>query len=190
MAKLYLKGINKPITISLFQAKNIGKVYDDESVNGKLKMNVDGVRFSKEDIRNIIENDFEDNSAERSDTAKNENDSYYSEEFNKYNNKISTLCDRNIEDKIKDIKLYSLAWSCFTLKPMTEDFINEVIKRQRDFFSKYPKHPYASINILDLLPTEKSREDSIEEIAPKFITTKLAQIISESFNTAKFLRKI
>lgn len=190
MAKLYLKGINKPITISLSQAINIGKVYDDDSTSGKLKMNIGGTRFLKEDIRNIIENDFEDNAAEKSDNTKNENEKYYSDEFAKYNNKISALCDKDVEEKSKDIKLYSLAWSCFTLEPMTNEFVNEVVKRQRDFFLKYPKYPYASINILDILPIEKNKEDSIREVAPKFITTKLGQIISEAFNTAKYLKKI
>lgn len=190
MSKLYLKGIKNPITITTSQAINIGKAYDDDKISDKFKMNVDGTRFLKEDIKNIIENDIDDSKSEISDSRKIENDSYYTEENKKYNHHILSLCKKSPELKSQDTKLYELAWKGFTSKPITQEFLDEVKKRQATFYDKYPHHPYASINIKDLLPNEKNVEDSLSEVMPHFISRKINGIVSEAFNSARYLKQI
>ena len=190
MAKLYLKGIRTPITVTTSQAINIGKAYEDDSVSDKLKMNVNGTRFLKEDIKNIIENDIDDTRAEVSDNKRTENDSYYADVSKDYNKYILRLCDKPIEEKANDTKLYQLAWSGFTLSPITQEFLDEVKLRQKAFYEVNPKYPYASINISDLLPRKREEEDSINELMPSYISKRILLIVDEAFRTAKALHKI
>lgn len=190
MSKLYLKGIKNPITITTSQAKNLSKWYESDSVADNTKSEIAGVRFIKEDIKYIIENDIDDAKAEVSDSRKIENDNFYSEANKEYNNNIKNLCKRSPQEKAQDTKLYELAWAGFTLKPVTQEFLEEVKKRQTEFFVKYPHFPYASINILDLIPQEKNIEDSVSEVMPQFISRKLNGIISEAFNSARFMKII
>lgn len=190
MAKLYLKGIRTPITITTSQAINIGKAYDDDSVSDKFKMNVNGTRFLKEDIKNIIENDIEDNQAENQDAKRLENDNYYADVAKKYTKMISNLCEEAVEVKTNDTRLYELAWNGFTLSPITQEFLDEVKLRQRKFYEQYPNHPYASINIADLLPRKRHEEDSIQELSPNFISKKIMRIVDEAYKTAKYIGKI
>ena len=190
MSKLYIRGINKPIIITLSQAKNIGKVYDDESVSPKTKLNIEGTRFLKEDIKNIIENDVEDTRAELSDNKRTENDKYYEDVSKEYTRMIIELCNKSVESKANDTRLYELAWSGFTLSPVTQEFLQEVKKRQRAFYEKHPKYPYASINVVDLLPKEKAPKDSIREIMPSYISKKILAMIDEAYRTARYSRMI
>lgn len=190
MSKLYLRGVNKPITISTSQARILTKWNDDETVGQKTKSKIGGVSFVKEDIKYIIENDAEDSHEEVLDTKRNENQEFYEEENRKYNQHISNLCDRKLEDKINDTKIYELAWASSTTNPTTEEFRNEIKKRQRAYFELHPKHPYAALNIFDLLPQEKKDEDSVREIIFSLAVRKINAIISESFRTAKFMHKM
>lgn len=190
MSKLFLRGVSKPITISTAQAVNLGAWYDDPNVNAKAKSSIGGVRFLKEDIKYIIENDSEDNAAEVSDSRKSENDSYYTEVTRNYSAEISRLCERPLEDKINDIRVYELVWTGFTLEPMTREFVVEVQNRQRKFYEQNPKHPYASINIQDLLPKDKTLENHVREVMPSYISNKVMRIIGEAYSTARLLRKI
>ena len=190
MSKLYLRGVNKPLTISTSQARTLTRWNDDETVGLKTKSKIDGSSFAKEDIKYIIENDVEDIHEEVLDSKRNENQEYYEEENRKYNQCISRLCDRKLEDKINDTKIYELAWSSSTTNPITEEFKNEIKKRQQTYFELYPKHPYAALNIFDLLPQEKKDEDSVREIIFGLAVRKINAIISESFTTARFMHKM
>lgn len=190
MSKLYLKGINNPLTIKVSQAVNIGKMMDDETIPGSKKLEINGTRFTKDDVRYVVENDTDDLKAENSETKKQENDSYYTDVFSEYNKHIKSLCDRSVSEKINDIKVYEIVWYGFTLKPITVDFIEGVKKRQAIFYENNPNHPYASINILDLLPKETSLEYSVHEEMPRFISSKVNRIIGEAYTTARFMHKI
>lgn len=190
MAKLYLRGVSKPLTIKKSTAESIGIIYDDATVSGKDSFTFEGIRFRKEDIKHIIENDPEDNQAESSDSKKIANEAYYEEENAKYNKHIASLCDKPVAIKSNDTRLYELVWGAFTSSPVTPFFLDEVKKRQEEFFSTQPKHPYASINILDLLPREKHPEYSIKDLLPSYMSKKVQNIINESFRTAKYLGKI
>lgn len=190
MAKLYLKGVQKPFTIETQTAIVLNKILEDKSIPTDKQFNKNGLRFSKSDIRYVIENDPEDNQAESSEKKKVENDTYYSDIMKDYNRHIVSLCDKPVEQKAKDTRLYELVWSSFTKLPLTDGFLDEVIKRQTIFYETHPTYPYASINILDLLPREKSQEYSVSEMIPSHISSKVSQIINEAYQTARFLHKV
>ncbi len=190
MAKLYIRGILKPVTITKEQAVNLAIIDDDDKISPTDKFTLNGTRFSKKDIKNIIEDDAEDNSQESANKRKEENSKYYEDVSKEYNMHIVMLCNRSPDSKAEDTRLYELAWSAYTKKPITQEFLQEVRKRQHAFFVAHPHHPYASVNISDLLPREKFGQDSLTEVMPSYITTKIQNIISEAFNTAKHLHKI
>ncbi len=190
MAKLYLRGILKPVTLSKQQAQNLAIIDDDDKYRPDYKMTLNGTRFAKKDIKNIIEDDAEDNNQENKDKQKEENAKYYAQVNDVYNTHIVMLCNKSPDNKAEDTRLYELAWSTYTTKPITQEFLQEVKRRQMAFFLAHPRHPYAAINIGDLLPREKSQKDSLAEVMPSYVTTKIQNIISEAFNTAKQLHKI
>lgn len=190
MAKLYLRGILKPVTISKQQAQNLVIIDDDSKISGETKYTLNGTRFAKKDIKNIIEDDVEDNNEESAAKRKEENAKHYEQMNSEYVRQIAILCDKSADVKAKDTRVYELVWGCFTSKPVTQDFLAEVVKRQEVFYSTHPKHPYASINVYDLIPRDKFPEYSLNEVMPNFISTKVLHIISEAFNTAKAIHKI
>jgi hypothetical protein len=190
MSKLYLKGVQKPITITTSQARNLNLLYENSLISPKKSINLDGLRFNKEDIKYIIENDVEDNMSERSDAKKVENDGYYNDVNTAFTKEVARLCDLSVEEKSNDTRLYQLAWAGFSMSPVAPEFLEEVKTRQRTFFEAHPTYPYASISVVDLLPKEKSEQDSVREFSPAFVSSKINSIVAEAYRTAKFIGKI
>lgn len=195
MAKLFLKGISKPFTIEKGTAININRMIEDSNIHTTQSFNKNGIRFTKADIRYIVEDDYEDDSQARSDTRKNENDNYYSNVITEFNAHVRILCNRRIEEKVNDTKLYELVYLAFTGNmEAPEEFINQVKERQRIYFAEHPNYPYAMINLKDLLPRQKaSHKDgvvSIAEIMPSFWLRKTEGIIGEAMSAARYMKLI
>jgi len=100
MAKLYLKGINQPFTIEKETAVNINKILDNDSILNTQVFNKNGIRFSKSDIRYVIENDLDDDKSASTVSRQRENDDKINQYLRDFNNEITSYVKGSKELKI------------------------------------------------------------------------------------------
>lgn len=187
MSKIYLKGVNKPVTVKRETAETLNRITNDESVKGDKYFTLEGVRFCKNDIRYIIEKDYEDDSAESSDKRSEENESYYKELNLGYIKSIEKRCFMPVEEKSKNIKLFETLFFGVTGKTLNEAQKNYVIATQKDYFTKNPRHPFAKVNYFKLLKELPEGKDDWNDIKYHVGSSSLRMItgvLEEAFRTA------
>lgn len=100
MAKLYLKGINQPFTIEKETAVNINKILDNDSISNTQVFNKNGIRFSKSDIRYVIEHDLDDDKSASTESRQRENDDKINQYLRDFNNEITAYVKGSQELKM------------------------------------------------------------------------------------------
>lgn len=190
MAKIYLTGQQKPITVSRAIGEQVAEFKADPTVlNNEVFRSKDFIA-EKREIKSVVINDVDDNYSEIKDARKQENDEYYALISKEYDDMIRVRCNLPVSVKSQDTRIMELVYQSFTGKHMDQSFKDEVIKRQLAYFQKNPRHPYASINVGDIILVEKREEDSIAEIMPKVMLKKAMDIMSEALQTAKRIHAI
>jgi hypothetical protein len=196
MAKLYLKGVNKPITISKTTAMTINLIIDNENIPRDRQFNHDGVRFMKADIRYVIENDFEDDKVVVDDSRKQENDAYYTKLSQEHSDYICKRCFMTVEEKAKDTTFFETIYFGVAGKKPDEYVKSLIIEKQRAYFTGNPRHPFAKINffkLIDNLPSSKKENFDFRyniasgaiRIAEKVIQTAFGEAHKQGLLTAK-----
>jgi len=185
MAKIYLKGIQKPITVPRSLAKQVDDFWSDSSILPNERFKHHSFNIEKREIKSIIHEDFEDNTSESNDVKKEENEKFYREENEKYEKNIEILCNKSVTEKANNTKIASLLYETFTGNKPTAEFIQSVIKHQTEYFQKNPRHPYAKINYGKLL-SEPQLCDSLtlKSSGPKVILSKMYEVIITGIQTA------
>jgi len=189
MAKLFLRGVAKPIVIEKSTAVTLNRIKDDNTIPKDHEFNRNGLRFSKGDIRYIFENDQEDDKAESDIKRIQENDTYYTNIQNDYTEYIKTRCRMTPEEKAKDFRMFDTLFLGVTGKKLNEEQIKYIQKVQLDYFKENKNHPYANINFYKLikeLPDNKDDFNMKYHIASATLRI-VSKLIEESFITAKQL---
>lgn len=193
MAKLYLKGIPKPLIIEKSTAVNLNRILDDSMVPADRQFDKDGIRFSKRDIRYVIENDQEDDSQTNNDTRKQENEEYYNKQNADFKNNVVHLCKRSVEEKANDVKLFITMYFGVTGKQPSQEALDQVIAMQKAYFDVNPKHPYAKVNYFKLVndfPVANREFMDMKYGVASFSLRIVDRIIGETFNEAYFMKLI
>lgn len=185
MAKVNLGG-GKQITVSKELARRVANFKANPDILPNELFQCDDFMAEKRDIKSVIVNDHEDNSQESSAERKDNNAEYYQQIQKDHESEIRRRCAMRPEDKARDTRLAELA--CF--QPVTQEFRERIIAKQRDYFAKHPKHPYAAINFSELLTSSKGKDYTIQSIMPYFALKKVEDIMGEGLRTANYLRLI
>jgi hypothetical protein len=191
MAKLFLRGVAKPIVIDKSTAITLNKIKDNKDIPKDHEFNKNGLRFSKGDIRYIFENDQEDDSQDSSDNRKQENDEYYNKATADYKHHIENLCKKDVKAKAEDIKLFSILYFSVNGKNPDDKLASEVIGMQRAYFDKNPRHPYARVNyfkLIDNYPKENKEYYDMKVGVAHFGVRFTERVIVEAFREAQFQR--
>lgn len=191
MAKLFLRGVAKPIVIEKSTAVTLNRIKDDNTIPKDHEFNRNGLRFSKGDIRYIFENDQEDDGQESSDTRKQENEEYYNKATAEYKQHIASLCKKDVKEKSEDIKLFSILFFSVNGKNPDDTLASEVIGMQRAYFNKNPRHPYARVNYFNLVgafPKENKEYYDMKVGVASFGIRFTERIMTEAFREAHFQR--
>lgn len=190
MAKIYLKGHGKPITVSRMTAVRINEKWLDDNILPQEYIIHPDFSTEKGNIKAIIIADEDDDKSDKGLAVAKDNDEYYEKLNREYNDYIRRRCDMPIEEKINDVRLYSMIYRATTNQAPTSEFLQEVRDRQRTFFMKYPRHPYASINVSDILPKTLCDTETIQGMIPSMTIRRVYHIIREANNTARFMNKL
>lgn len=185
MAKINLGG-GKQITVSKELARRVANFKADPDILPNEIFQCDDFMAEKRDIKSVIVNDYEDNAQEKSADKKDSNDEYYKQIQKDHDEEIRRRCAMRPDEKAKDTRLAELA--CF--QPITQEFREKIIAKQREYFAKHPKHPYAAINFSELLQEEKGKDYSIQSMLPAFTLKKVEEIMGEGMRTANYLKLI
>lgn len=191
MAKLFLRGVAKPIVIDKSTAITLNKIKDNKDIPKDQEFNKNGLRFSKGDIRYIFENDQEDDSQDSSDNRKQENEEYYNKATAEYKQHIASLCKKDVKEKSDDIKLFSILYFSVNGKNPDDVLASEVIGMQRAYFNKNPRHPYARVNyfkLIDNYPKENKEYYDMKVGVASFGVRFTERVIMEAFREAQYQR--
>lgn len=191
MAKLFLRGVAKPIVIEKSTAITLNKIKDNKDIPKDHEFNKNGLRFSKGDIRYIFENDQEDDSQDSSDSRKQENEEYYNKATAEYKQHIENLCKKDVKAKAEDIKLFSILYFSVNGKNPDDKLASEVIGMQRAYFNKNPRHPYARVNyfkLIDNYPKENKEYYDMKVGVASFGVRFTERVIMEAFREAQYQR--
>ena len=193
MAKLFLKGVQKAIYIEKDTAKNLNRIIDNEAIPDDRPFNMEGVRFSKRDIRYVIENDYDDDRQVEADTRKNENDKYYQDASREHEQYIIQKCKRSTLEKINDTIIFETVYFGMTGQKPTEDEIKIVVLMQEEYFTLYPTHPFARVNFFKLIPQKSYNQNDWDQMKYNVANASIRlyeRVMSESFSTAKRLKLV
>lgn len=193
MAKLYLKRIMKPLTIQKSTAVTINKILDDDSIDKFIQFNFQGIRFCKDDVKHVIEDDAEDDGQTIADERKQENEEYYNKANIDFKQNIQRLCKRSIDDKANDVKLFTLVYHSISGFNPDQETIDKVIEVQREYFTKNPSHPYARINMFQFIknfPQTKEGYSDMKVGVATFGIRFFDRILSEAFREAHYQKLI
>lgn len=191
MAKIYLTGQQKPITVSKKVGQQVATFKTDPSILPNELFQSEDFVAEKREIKSVIVNDYEDNSSERNDEVKEANDAHYANLNKDYEKHIEARCFMPIQKKAQDTRAIELVYESFTGEKAPQSFKDEVVKRQSEYYTKYPKHPYAGINFQDIMPSpRKSPEAHLAEVMPSYVLGKAMKIMAEGLSTAKKMHLI
>lgn len=190
MAKIYLRGHAKPITIARATAIKISKQMEDDNILPQEYIAHPDFYTEKGNIKAVVINDEEDNVQEQAESRKNDNSEYYDRIDREHRECVLYLCDRSLSAKINDTRVYDLIWRACTGVEPTQEFREKIIERQREFFTKHPTYPYAPVNISDLIPNKSVDGWTVRGIMPNAMSKIAYNIMREALNTARFLKKI
>lgn len=193
MAKLYLKRIMKPFTIQKQTAVTINRMLDDDSIDKFLQFNFQGIRFCKDDVKHVIEDDTEDDGQTIADERKQENEEYYNKANVEFKQNIQRLCKRSVEEKSADLKLFTLVYFSITGKNPDQEIASSMVEMQRDYFSKNPSHPYAKINMFSIIKSFPKTNEEYTDMKVGVATFGIRffdRVVSEAFREAHYQKLI
>lgn len=193
MAKLYLKRIMKPLTIQKSTAVTINKILDDDSIDKFIHFNFQGIRFCKDDVKHVIEDDAEDDGQTLADERKQQNEEYYNKQNTDFKNNVIRLCKRSIDEKTNDTKLFVTMYFGVTGSQPSEEILDKVVSMQKAYFDINPTHPYAKVNyfkLVDDFPVAHREYMDMRYGVASFGLRVVDRIISETFREAYFLKLI
>lgn len=183
MAKINIRGIGT-VTRTRDIADDLLAFKNDPQYLPNDKYVLHGFDIEKRDIGPIDLEDFETDDKDLSLTRKHEDDDRDRQMQKDYEDNIRKRCNRRPDDKAKDVKIYETIYSLFGVP--TQEFREEVAKRQAEYFRANPRHPYAVVSIKDLLPKmEGEQEGHIANIVPSRMIERLYDTMHAGIYTAR-----
>jgi len=187
MAKIYIVGHKNPVTVSKSVAKKVAEIKANPEIMPGHVIDLPEMVIEKREIKSVIIEDSDDNATDSLGERMKENDTYYAMVRIEYEGSIKQRCLAQWNDKAKSTSLWEMVYTGCTGEFPPEQFVIEVMRRQAEYFKVYPRHPYAAINVSDLIPKHSFGEDSIARVMPGASVRKAYAIISEALETAKEL---
>ncbi len=192
MATIILKGTDKKLECTIAQCTTINKM-KEEGANPKTPLNVAGTVVELGDIRYAIPDEERDRVL-KSEATKESNDKYLEEVGKEYRNEMIRVIKLPIQEKAKIVTLPKLMYQAYTGSVNApQEFLDEVMARQLDYFKEHPTHAFANPTCYkDLLKVAEDRQTPDRANYINTCRTALVRIvqrtIEESFFVLRSLR--